>query len=208
MTYHNKKKLRIAYFFEDIAHENFIKAFTRRLIKENGLEIEVEDILTSRKGEYKKKFIEYLKECKKRNIFEYDIVILVHDANCKGINEFKNMIQRYLDKHNYKFPIVWAIPDPYIERWYLLDKRAFLIAIQGEKSPPELPYQCSKRYKSFYKEKLREAIHQNDIEPIQGGAEYGELIAENINYKEIAQRDKSFELFVNSLEDAKNFFKN
>jgi len=201
-----KIKLNIVYFFEDIAHENFIRAFVRRIMAENNIEIR-EDILTSGRGEYKSKFVEYLRACKKREMFKYDIVILVHDANCKGIAEFKNRIQRDLDKYNYGFPVVFAIPDPYIERWYLLDKEAFVRAVQGDKYPPDLSYQCSKKHRTFYKEKLREAIRLNDIEPIQGGAEYGERIAWNIDYKQLAQRDRSFNLFISSLEEAKRFFK-
>ena len=198
--------MKIAYFFEDFAHEEFIRGFVRRLARENEIQIQLEDILATKSGNYRTKLVNFLRKWKKGQAEAYDVIIMVHDANCKGTNSIRKRYQKYFDRYNYSLPVVFAIPDPYIEYWYLLDSDAFIKAIEGDKYPKKLPYQCQKKTKRFYKTELAKAIMMNGIEPIRGGSEYGEKIAENIDYKKVSE-EKSIGFFIGSLEDAKNQFK-
>jgi len=189
---------KIAYVFEDVAHENFVKPLVRRWFQDNGMNMQTEDKLAERGGNYKSKLKDYLRYWKKDKRFSYDLIILVLDGpdSIKTIQPYQRLFNRY----DYQLAVVYAIPDPYVERWYLLDENAFKQAVRGTVSPPKLPKKTGRKAKEFYKDELRKAIRANGIEPQAGGAEYGERIASLI--QKICF-DASLKKFVDDLEREK-----
>ncbi len=51
-----------------------------------------------------------------------DLFIVATDANCRGYTERKREIDLAIEK--FKEITIYAIPDPHIERWLLLDSLA------------------------------------------------------------------------------------
>lgn len=55
-----------------------------------------------------------------------DLLIVARDANCKGVSQRERELRQEADKfETLKESIIYAIPDPHIELWLLLDSAAF-----------------------------------------------------------------------------------
>jgi hypothetical protein len=83
--------------------------------------------------------------------------------------------------------VICAIPDPHIERWLLLDGRAFQVAVgSGCRAPDE---KCEKHR---YKRLLNAAVREAGVQPLLGGVEYAEDIVGAYDIQQVARRDASF----------------
>lgn len=190
--------LSIAYFFEDFAHQTFMTGLVSRLVAEKaGVGIELKPITICEGGGSKiySLFKRYTKDWKMGRAEKYDIIVVVNDANCKGVSEVRKRFEN--DAKSVNFPsedIVYAIPDPYIERWYLADCLNFTKAVQGNEVPSQLPYMHKKTQRHFYKDKLIEALQINGIE--SGGTELGEDIAKLVDFSTIGNIDSNFASFI------------
>jgi len=194
--------IKIGYIFEDIAQANFIKSLVHRILIKSGIDVNkvYEEVLPARGSKVDKVFKEYLRSFKKEKAWiDYDILIMTKDANRKGYHEVKQKLTPKQNKFVYPFSIVFALPDPHVERWYLLDGGAFCRAVGGN-SPPEL--QTLIRKKGFYKARLGEALRNNGIKSTMGGAEYGDDIAREMNLEFTCGKDESFKGFIDDLEFA------
>lgn len=87
--------------------------------------------------------------------------------------------------------VVWAVPDPHIERWLLLDPASFE-AVVGERC--SIPDQKCDRNR--YKHLLRAAVIASGVTPLLGGLEYAEELAACIDIGGASARDHSFADFV------------
>lgn len=175
-------KIVIAFFLEDRAHETFFKAFVTRIAADINIPSHLLSykVITARHGS---KVIRELKDTLKlyrRRTAPSptpDIFIVAIDGNCKGFREKARQVQTSI---NIKPTdplfgnIVYAVPDPHIERWYLLDQKAFKDGV-GTATGPTLPeYKCKQDY---YKNLIREKLAEEHIIARMGGAEYGGEIA-------------------------------
>lgn len=84
--------------------------------------------------------------------------------------------------------LVFAIPNPHIERWYLEDQGAWVQVLPGARAK-KIKYKCER---DRYKNELKKAIRAAGVEPLLGGAEYGEEIAKALNSQQL---DRSFQDF-------------
>lgn len=197
------KKVRIGWFFEDVAHKNFITALVKRVLREKGMEVENTAPLCERGGSLiNTRFKEYMSDWGKQREkgLEYDLIVVVHDCNCKGKEDIKKKFQPKARKAQYpEDRICYAVPDPYIERWYLADTQGFKKAIEGQHAPDKQPYVHNKNQKSFYKDKVEETIKSNEIQSALTGAEYGDRIAEFIDLETVGEVDQNFKEFIESL---------
>ena len=92
--------------------------------------------------------------------------------------------------------IIFAIPDPHIEKWYINDPKGFNKAI-GSGALPVLPsYKCEK---GRYKKVMNEAFSSSNITPQFGGYEYGERIVEEMDIYEAGKADHSLKHFIDDL---------
>ena len=96
-------------------------------------------------------------------------------------------------------PVIFAVPDPHIERWLLLDGAAFK-AVFGKGC--DIPDQKCDR--SRYREQLIEAIHATGTVPRLAGIEYAEDIVQEMDIERVAQLDRSFRRFT---QDLRNTFR-
>jgi hypothetical protein len=126
------------------------------------------------------------------------IVVVAVDANCKGTDQRVNEIRgragtRLSDR------LVAAIPDPHVERWYLLDGAAFKAVLGRGCDAPD-----KKCEKDRYKRLLNDAIRGAGVEPLLGGAEYAEDLVAAMHIGRAANADPAFRAFVDVLRTALN----
>lgn len=194
-------KLRIGYFLEDRGHEAFLKALVDRVAKERGLKDGdwIHDVRAATGGKSIQSYKDFLKDMSFKNMpVPFDLLIIASDGNCKGYTAKKDQLFSYANK--LRFPrsdiLVFAIPDPHIERWYMDDPHGFHIAI-GSGQIPRLPgYKCERR---LYKRVMGEAIATSEIRPQFGGYEYGEKIVKAMDLYKAAKADNSLKHFVDDL---------
>lgn len=94
-------------------------------------------------------------------------------------------------------PMVFAIPDPHIERWLLLDGAAFKAVFGAGCRAPDR--KCSR---DRYKRQLFESIRNAGNEVPVGGMEYAEEIVRHMDIARAADADKSFHRFISDLRSA------
>jgi hypothetical protein len=195
-------RIRILYFLEDRAQENFVKYLVQKIASEVGISSKrlMHDIRSARGGsiiinEFKK----FVKSCLEGYSSEFDLVIVAVDGNCKGYQERKKELEKYLESMPVlEDRVVFAIPDPHIERWYMLDQKAFRDGVGIDKSPGLPTYKCQKDY---YKKLIYQVLHESKVNSLLGGIEYAERIIANLEDLELlGQRDPAFKFFVNELK--------
>ncbi|MFO8058627.1 MAG: hypothetical protein R6V10_15180 [bacterium] len=126
----------------------------------------------------------------------YDALVVGHDCNCKGKEKIKKKFSKPAQMAGYpEDRIIYALPDPYIERWYLADPRALLETIEGSESPGEIPYVHKKGKQTFYKDKMDETLQKNGIRSPLAGAELGDQIAERVDIGKLGNVDPNFKDF-------------
>jgi hypothetical protein len=197
-------RIRIGYFLEDRGHEILLKAFVAQVAKEKGFMGRewYDDVRAATGGKSIQSYRDFLRDFARRErAIPFDVLIVASDGNCMGYQEKKTQLLQYAEKA--KFPrldmLVFALPDPHIEKWYMADPAGFNRAI-GSGALPVLPrYKCEK---GLYKKVMREAVLSSDVAPQFGGYEYGERIVEEMDLYEASKADKALKSFIDDLGDA------
>jgi hypothetical protein len=200
-------RIEILYFLEDRAQEVMITALVERV----GAEFSFDEnmlhhvVLSGRGGSRELiDFEKFMKDTQQVNASSIDLLIVAIDGNCKGYTKKLRELKKNIGStHPFKEKVIFAIPDPHIERWYLLDQRAFKEGV-GVARAPDLPdYKCDKDY---YKNLLLQSLLDSDIKPLLGGTEYAESIVEKIvSLDLLKKRDPGFDNFI---EELQSFFRN
>jgi hypothetical protein len=198
--------MRILYFLEDRAQEGFVKALVERIAKDESIPAEslIPDIRSARGG-YRiiKEFRNFMKDTIETEPSEVDLLIVAIDGNCKGRAERVRELGKCIKPtHPLRDKIVYAVPDPHIERWYIMDQRAFKDGVGLERVPDMPQYKCKKDY---YKQILNQTLRESNINSLLTGAEYGEKIVENIeDLESFCRLNSGCQTF---MEDLRNIFR-
>ena len=196
-------KITIGYFLEDRGHEIFLKAIVARMAKERGFRPGewFDDVRSARGGQSIREYKIFLRDIgRMKSHFPFDILIVASDGNCKGYIEKRNQLLGYAEKAKIAFldKLVFAIPDPHIEKWYLSDPKGFNRALGSGVLSVLPPYKCEK---GIYKKVMKDVIVFSEIASQFGGYEYGERIVEEMDFYEAGKADNSLKHF---LEDIRN----
>lgn len=182
--------LQVVCFFEDIAHERFITALIKRAAEQQNVTPAIKVLNATHGSRMWKEFRQYLRELEAEVTPLPDVFIVVMDGNCQKATEVVRKIEDEVKKVSVTLPrLVCAVPDPHIERWYLEDQQAFKKVLPRAQPPKKLRYKCEH---DRYKRALIEAIRAAGVEPLLGGAEYGEDIAKVLDPSRL---DRSFKTF-------------
>ena len=177
---------KIGLFVEDVGHETFLTALLTRLAKEQRIEINYQTFnVRGGHGKVVTELKQYLRDLEHGHIHSQDLLIIATDANCKGFQERKRELSSITKKT--AIPISYAIPDPHIERWLLLDSAAFKKTLGFGCHAPD-----KKCEKDRYKHLLIEAVRKAGIIPLLSGMEHAEDIVNTMNLQKIAQIDAAF----------------
>ncbi len=198
--------MRILYFLEDRLQEGFIKALVERIARDSGVNTHhlVHDVRSARGGsKVIGEFKQFIRDTQNAKQQEGDVLIIAIDGNCKGFNEMKKRLAKCIKpNHLLSQKIVYAIPDPHIEHWYLMDQRALKEGIGLDKAPDLPAYKCKRDY---YKKLLNSKLKESNVSSLLGGAEYAEKIVDQMgNLAVLGEHDVGFKTFV---EDLKHIFK-
>jgi hypothetical protein len=194
-------RIEILYFLEDIAQEGLIKALVKRVSREALIAENIihHDIRSARGGSrVLPEFEAFLKDTGQASPTDIDLLVVSIDGNCKGYpQKLRELRQLVSENHPFRDKVIFAIPDPHIERWYIMDQRAFKEGV-GVTRAPNLPaYKCDKDY---YKKLLHQTLADSDIMSLLGGTEYAESIVENIiSLDSLSNIDAGFDNFIADL---------
>ena len=181
-------------FVEDITHEDFLTAVVNRFANRYNIEVNIKP--SSVRGGHGKVITEleqYLRDLQRYTEDLPDLVIVGTDSNCKGLSERKEEIDRITS--NLSFPLIHMIPNPHIERWFLLDSEAFK-TVFGRGCP--IPDQKCERGR--YKDSWLTAIHEATKQPPLDGNERIEDLVNAMNIERLKQNDPSIKRFLDPLE--------
>ena len=159
---------KINLFVEDRGHAIFLQALVHRLANHYGISVFIR--LGSARGGYGKmvsKLKEYISDLQLDQEDLPDLLIVATDGNCKGYMGRKQEIDGAVKGFNGR--VIYAIPDPHIERWLLLDSSAFKKVLGRGCSAP-----IQKCERTLYKRLLLEAVRKTGVNPPLGGIEYTE----------------------------------
>jgi hypothetical protein len=190
-------RYRVVFFLEDAAQENLIPDLLRRLITESGLVLEdfQLDVLYARGGAALRALRDFIRDSKRLKHLDADLLVVGSDANCKGFTARRDWIVKETAKTDYR-EVVAAIPDPHIERWYMLDMAALAAAADVVLTGAAPAYKCDKGH---YKKLLREAFRNSGIEPPLGGSEFGPSLAQKMDLYAAGKQDHGLASFVESV---------
>ena len=179
---------RVAFFLEDSAQEAIIPPLFSRLAaeaqwSENQLDLQV---LSARAGGSVRAFRNFLKDARQRGHLNADLLIVGVDANCKGFTARRDLVVKAAGRSTTYPAVITAIPDPHVERWYLLDVAALSNAAGAPIAASVPAYKCEKNH---YKNLLRQAFAGSGIAPPLGGLEYGPLVAKGMDLFAAAKQD-------------------
>lgn len=184
---------RIVLFAEDWGHEEFLGNLVLRVAHENGTVVSlVPRNVSGGHGQVISEFKAYLRGLRRGEEPLPDLLIVATDANCKGYAERRREAEDANER--YKDITIYAIPDPHVERWLLLDSSAFK-SVFGKGC--DAPDQKCKRDR--YKTLLREAIRQAGVIPPLGGMEYAEDIVNAMDLQRMEKANASLGKFLKDL---------
>ena len=122
-----------------------------------------------------------------------DLIIVGTDSNCKGFLEQEREIHQAIS--DYTNLVISATPDPHIERWLLLDSKAFKTVFgRGCPTPDQ---KCEQdRYKKLL---LNAIIEAGMMPPLDGTERVADLVNE-MDLQRMSQTDKSIDRFLSTLQ--------
>jgi hypothetical protein len=187
---------RINFFVEDSGHEVFLNALVERLADQYGIKVGINHYsVTGGCGRMIKELGDYLRDLERGQNSLPDLLIVARDANCKGLFGCRQEIDNKVPPRFKDFTI-YAIPDPHIERWVLLDSAAFKLVLGKGCAAPD--QKCERdRYKHF----LIEAIRNAGISPLLGGIEHVEDIVKAMDLHRMEMADESLGRLLKDLHD-------
>jgi hypothetical protein len=194
-------EIRILYFLEDRAQEGFFKAIVERIAQEESIStrILIHDIRSARGGSrIVREFKTFIKDTEQAGAANIDFLVVAIDGNCKGHRNRVDELERSIkSNHPLKQKVVYAVPDPHIERWYLMDQRALKEGVGLDRAPNMPSYKCERAY---YKQVLNQTLKESNVSSLLGGAEYAERIVHKIvDVESLYNQNAGFKAFVEDL---------
>jgi hypothetical protein len=175
----------ISLFVEDRGHEVFLQALISRLAQHYKVTVQM-SFVAARGGHGKviTKLKEYVNDLQDDQEDLPDLLIVATDGNCKGYQGRKQEID--VAVKGFSIHIIYAIPDPHIERWLLLDSIAFKKVLGKGCSAP-----AQKCERALYKRLLKEAVLNAGARAALGGIEYAEALVQEMNLERLEQTEAS-----------------
>jgi hypothetical protein len=158
----------VALFVEDFAHETFLKAIVQRLHEDHRVQIAFQSYsVRGGAGRVVSELRQFIRDLRLGRKALPDLLIVGRDANCQGYLKRRQELEPAAEQCGCR--VVYAIPDPHIERWLLLDSAAFKAVLgRGCDSPKQ---KCERKR---YKRLPLEAVRAAGVTPLLGGIEYTE----------------------------------
>ncbi len=183
-------------FCEDSFHEAFLTRLVRRFEQEYRVPVNLR-ILSARGGVSRMhyEFGQFLRDLRNYRQDLPDCILVARDANCQSYNARRQELAGVLTEYpEFQYLVVYAIPDPHIERWMLTDPEAFRAVFRRGCTLPSL--QCEK---NEYKRLLRQEIRESGIDAPLGGEEFAADVVGNMDLGHVETREPSFGRLISDL---------
>lgn len=183
----------ISLFVEDRGHEVFLQTLISRLAQHYRVTIHM-SFVVARGGHGKviTKLKEFVNDLQDDQEDIPDLLVVATDGNCKGYQGRKQEID--VAMKGFSIQAIYAIPDPHIERWLLLDSMAFKKVLGKGCSAP-----AQKCERALYKRLLKEAVLNAGARATFGGIEYAEALVNEMNLEKLEQMEASLGKFLKEL---------
>ncbi|MFB3815716.1 MAG: DUF4276 family protein [Terriglobales bacterium] len=196
----------VALFGEDVGHETLLTALLNRFAHDYGVAIHIRTF--SSRGGFTKvhfEFSKFLKDVQDGKLQPSpDLIVLATDSNCLGYTKRRQQMMEIADKYvGLKDRVSYAVPDPHVERWMLVDPAAFKAVLGRGCTLPKM--KCEK---DEYKHLLEEEIRAAGQTPLIGGFEYAEDIVNEMNLATAETKEPSLEKILKDLRGRFNQWKN
>lgn len=192
---------RVALFVEDFAHEAFLKAMVQRFADVHSVEVAFQPYsVRGGSGKVVRELRQFILDlgCGRRKL--PDLLIVGRDANCQGLLKRRQELEPVAGQSG--CAVVYAIPDPHIERWLLIDSAAFKTALgHGCQAPQQ---KCERR---LFKRLLLEAVRAAGVTPLLGGIEHTEALVAAMNLQSLESADESLGRLLKDLRSVFNTWK-
>lgn len=175
----------ISLFVEDRGHEVFLQALISRLAQYYRITVRM-SFVAARGGHGRviTKLKEYVNDLQDDQEDLPDLLVVATDGNCKGYQGRKQEIDVAIK--GFSIQVIYAIPDPHIERWLLLDSTAFKKVLGKGCSAP-----AQKCERALYKRLLKDAVLNAGARAPLGGIEYAEALVNEMNIEKLEQMEAS-----------------
>lgn len=190
--------LSVALFAEDGAHELLIRPLLERVADEEGVRVRVS--VRSATGGHGAVMVEarrFLRDIVRGRHRSSDLVVVGTDANCVGLRQRRREMDDMVADTGYDGVLVAAIPDPHVERWMLLDGKAFKGALG--KGCPAPDKKCER---DRYKQQLKACVRDAGRQPVIGGMECAAAIAASMDLSALERQDDSLAQFLSDYRRA------
>ena len=176
----------VAFFVEDYGHEIVLESLINRLAREFAVPVRLRKYTASGgHGRVKDEFTRFIKDLRRSTVALPDLIVVATDANCVGFRERLKRMQSAAEP--LRDLVVYAIPDPHLERWLLLDTAAFKDVFGTGCQAPN--YKCDR---DRYKQLLSAAVRAAGQTPLLGGLEHAAEIVQHMRLDKVARQDTSF----------------
>ena len=182
-------------------------ALVRRLLKEERVEVQVA-VRTGQGGSQSlSMFKDDFREWRKSFWEMPDAVLLCRDSDCRPRADVLKQFEKERRESEAKgCTLLFAVFEPEIERWYLLDEKAFEKAcgfrLPGTPPSPECRKRGGRRRKRFsYKKFIRKQAAEKGLRLLHHGAEWADEIVQRTDFSLAAGRDPAFEEFLEEIRD-------
>lgn len=185
---------RVSMFVEDVGHRELLSVLVMRVAAELKVPLHVEVRNASRgHGAVIHELRMFCRDVKRGGIRGMDALLVASDANSQGPRARRRALED--EASALGLPVIYAVPDPHIERWMLLDSAAFKTVFGKGCDAPDR--RCEKqRYKQLLRQAIRDAGHSAPL----GGIEYAEDLVAVMDLERVATLDDSFGAFLRDLK--------
>ncbi len=176
---------KVSLFTEDFGHEEFLRSLLQRLAREQKIKIDIHGYsVRGGFGAVVTELKQYVEDLLRYREDLPDLVVVAADANCQGFGKRRRQLQEAAD--SIKDRVAFAVPDPHVERWLLLDASAFKRVLGRACEKPDL--KCAR---DRYKDWLTQAVVKSGATPLLGGFEYAEEIVAAMDLERVRKEDRS-----------------
>lgn len=184
---------KISLFAEDYGHEALLVPMVRRIAVEQGVAVQIRPCsVRGGFGKVAEELKEYVSDvCRYREQLP-DPVVVATDANCDGFPSRRKALQQTAEPIQDR--VAFAVPDPHIERWLLLDGTAFKQVLGRSCSTPDR--KCAR---DRYQDLLARAVAESGATPLLGGMEYAEDLVLAMDLDRLRKCDESLGSFLDEL---------
>lgn len=190
--------LTVGYFLEDVAQEALLRALVSRVTATEGLANSQAThqvrAAAGGTGTMLHSLRLFLRDCRDGVVGPFDLLVVGRDSDCRGYTQTRQHLERMISRSQYPGAYALAIPDPHIERWYLLHPQALQLAVGSSIGPSIPPYHCERAH---YKRALMNAFR--DAAPQLGGIEWADDVVEHMDFYIAGQNDPAFAHFIRDL---------